>query len=112
MMRHQIKESFWILVVLALMHVALGPSITHAQQQATGKHAEQAPGTRTQQAPETHAQQSPGTHAEQAPENGQASSTIRIGPGDLLQITVFDVPEMAQLVRVAADGKVELALIG
>ena len=94
-MRHQVKKSFWVLLVLALMQVALGPSITHAQQ-----------------TPGAHAQQATGTHAQQAPGNGQASATIKIGPGDLLEITVFDVPEMAQQVRVGADGKAELELLG
>lgn len=103
MMRHQVKESFWVLLVLALMQVALGPSITHAQQ---------APGARAEQTLGTHAEQAPGTHAQQAPGNAQASATIKIGPGDLLEITVFDVPEMTQQVRVGADGKAELELIG
>jgi polysaccharide biosynthesis/export protein len=52
------------------------------------------------------------------PGNGQVSLTkdlrlsIKIGPGDLLQITVFDVPEMTQEVRVGANGRAQLALIG
>ena len=56
--------------------------------------------------------------AEQDPRNGQASSTkeipvsLKIAPGDLLHITVFDVPEMTQEVRVGANGKAQLALIG
>lgn len=37
---------------------------------------------------------------------------IKIAPGDLLEITVFDTPEMTQQVRVGADGKTQLALIG
>jgi polysaccharide biosynthesis/export protein len=35
-----------------------------------------------------------------------------IAPGDLLDISVFDVPELAQQVRVGVDGKAQLALIG
>jgi polysaccharide biosynthesis/export protein len=85
MMRHQIKEYFWVLLVLALMHVPLGPTITHA---------EQAPGK------------------VQASATIQASPTIKIAPGDLLEITVFDVPEMTQQVRVGADGKAQLQLLG
>jgi polysaccharide biosynthesis/export protein len=35
-----------------------------------------------------------------------------IAPGDLIEISVFDTPELTQQVRVGADGKAELALIG
>lgn len=94
-MRHQVEKSFWVLFVLALMQVASGPAINHAQQAPGNTHAE--PGN---------------THAEQAPGNSQASASIKIGPGDLLEITVFDVPEMTQQVRVGADGKAELELLG
>ena len=37
---------------------------------------------------------------------------VVLGPGDLLGISVFDTPEMAQRVRVNSDGKITLALIG
>jgi polysaccharide export outer membrane protein len=37
---------------------------------------------------------------------------VRIAPGDLLEISVFDIPEMTQQVRVGADGKAQLALLG
>jgi len=61
---------------------------------------------------------SPMVRAEQGPASGQASSakdmpvSLKIGSGDLLHITVFDVPEMAQEVRVGSNGHVQLALIG
>jgi len=35
-----------------------------------------------------------------------------LGPGDLLEIHVFDTPELSQRVRVDSDGKIVLALIG
>jgi polysaccharide export outer membrane protein len=94
MMRHQIKECFGILLALALVQSTLGPSNTHAQQ---------TPGSNGQTA---------AAQAQQGPGNGQAPPTIKIGPGDLLEITVFDVPEMTQQVRVGADGKAELQLLG
>jgi len=56
--------------------------------------------------------------AEQDSQTGQTSSSkqipvsLKIAPGDLLHITVFDVPEMTQEVRVGANGKAQLALIG
>jgi len=38
--------------------------------------------------------------------------SVALGPGDLLEIRVFDTPELTQHVRVGSDGKVRLALIG
>jgi len=37
---------------------------------------------------------------------------VRIGPGDLLHLTVFDVPELAQELRVSDTGDATLTLIG
>ena len=37
---------------------------------------------------------------------------LQISPGDLLEISVFDSPELTQQVRVGADGKAPLALLG
>jgi polysaccharide export outer membrane protein len=56
--------------------------------------------------------------AQQNPGNNQPSPskempvTLKIASGDLLHITVFDVPEMTQEVRVGPNGKAQLALIG
>jgi polysaccharide export outer membrane protein len=36
----------------------------------------------------------------------------RIGPKDLLQITVFELPELNQTVRVAEDGSITMSLLG
>jgi polysaccharide export outer membrane protein len=41
-----------------------------------------------------------------------AAASTPIAPGDLLEMSVFDVPEMTQQVRVGSDGKAQLALIG
>jgi polysaccharide export outer membrane protein len=40
------------------------------------------------------------------------SVRLRIGPGDLLQINVFDEPELTQSVRVSDNGDADLMLIG
>ena len=37
---------------------------------------------------------------------------VTIAPGDLLGVSVFDVPELTQELRVSSDGKVHLALVG
>ncbi len=38
--------------------------------------------------------------------------TIRIGPGDLLEIKVFGVPDLASESRVSGEGKVSIGLVG
>jgi len=41
-----------------------------------------------------------------------SSGAVKIASGDLLGVSVFDVPELTQELRVAANGNVRLALIG
>ena len=41
-----------------------------------------------------------------------ANSQIKIGPGDLLQVNVFDEPEMAQTIRVSDAGSADFMLLG
>ena len=57
-----------------------------------------------------HAQQEPASS--KSPAAKDIVAPITIASGDLLHITVFDVPEMTQEVRVGANGKADLALIG
>ncbi len=55
---------------------------------------------------------------EESPYSRDAFSTtitgarVVLGPGDQLEIVVFDTPELSQRVRVNSDGKITLALIG
>ncbi len=72
-------------------------------------------------APASHAQEAPGTTAvpveEQAPALRHSSAmanspAIDIGPGDLLDIEVFDTPELSTHVRVTQDGFANLPVIG
>ena len=87
MIRRQLEISLCVLVVLALIHIW---ACSAAAQNGAGV----------------------------APLSSRPSSTkitavpVKIAPGDLLDISVFDAPELAQQVRVGADGKAELALIG
>lgn len=48
---------------------------------------------------------------------GQVAATsqvydYRIGPNDLLEITVYELPELKQMVRVSQDGSIALILLG
>ncbi len=43
---------------------------------------------------------------------GLPVNDYRIGPKDLLEITVFELPELNQTVRVAEDGSITLSLLG
>jgi polysaccharide export outer membrane protein len=40
------------------------------------------------------------------------ATTYRIGPDDLLDISVFDVPDLSRTVRVSAGGEISLPLLG
>jgi polysaccharide biosynthesis/export protein len=62
-------------------------------------------GTETKQAPPT-ARTEPS-----APATSGVASDYLIGPEDVLQITVFDVPDLNQTVRVANDGTIALPLL-
>ena len=48
------------------------------------------------------------------PDQQQESQTSesRIGPDDLLVITIFEAPEMNSTVRVSASGEISLQLLG
>lgn len=47
-----------------------------------------------------------------SPRSGLTALPMQITPGDLLEVSVFDTPELTQQVRVGADGKAQLALLG
>jgi polysaccharide export outer membrane protein len=49
--------------------------------------------------------------SQQNPERLQVND-YQIGPNDLLEITVFELPELNQTVRVSEDGSITLALLG
>jgi len=77
MKQHPWKTSVWVGLVFALMHVAISLPIARAQQDHGNG---QGPSTKEMPAP------------------------LKIASGDLLHITVFDVPEMTQDVRIGAKG--------
>jgi len=85
MKQHPLKTSVWVGLVLTLMHIAVSSPIACGQQD---HEKSQEPLTKEMPAP------------------------LKVAPGDLLHITVFDVPEMTQDVRIGAKGEAQLALIG
>jgi polysaccharide export outer membrane protein len=54
----------------------------------------------------------PNAAQESAAPAQMVAAPVPIAAGDLLDISVFDVPELAQQVRVGANGKAQLALLG
>ena len=52
------------------------------------------------------------TADKQAPLNPQLTARLVLGPGDLLTLTVFSVPELLQTVRISETGDAVLSLIG
>ena len=45
-------------------------------------------------------------------DSGTGSARVRVGPGDLLKVQVFDVPELTQEVRVSDRGEAVLTFLG
>jgi len=46
------------------------------------------------------------------PSASQPKASLKLGPGDLLHITIYSMPELEQRVRISDDGTVDLSLIG
>lgn len=84
MKQHSLNTFVWVGLVLALMYLTSSPVVCAAQNPAQV----------------------------QASSSKEAPVSLKIDAGDLLHITVFDVPEMEQDVRVGANGRAQLALIG
>lgn len=53
-----------------------------------------------------------GAHSDLVPQAVEENHDYRIGPSDLLQIDIFQVPELSQAVRVNSQGFISLPLIG
>jgi polysaccharide export outer membrane protein len=95
MIRYQLKPlSMWVFVIAALILASASWLMAQNQAGATP------PGPGTQPAA------SPAASAK------IVAVPIKIAPGDLLEVTVFDAPELTQQVRVGSDGKVQLAPMG
>jgi polysaccharide export outer membrane protein len=53
-----------------------------------------------------------GTASGESFSTGITSVRVALGPGDLLEISVFDTPELTHRTRVDSDGNITMALIG
>ncbi len=47
-----------------------------------------------------------------APENRQNNTSLQLGVGDLIELTVYDVPELTTKTRISSTGDIYCALIG
>src|ERR1700691_3897428 len=56
--------------------------------------------------------QSPAGPSAPGPDTSLANPSLKLGPGDLIHITVYSMPELEQHVRVSDEGTVSLSLIG
>jgi len=91
--------------------VLLGAVMPQAQVRETGRVQSQA------SAPQAQGNGNGPNAGETTPARDSLSTTITgtkvaLGPGDLLEISVFDTPEFSQRTRVDSNGKITLALIG
>jgi len=102
-----VESAFWTCMLAGLLLVA--PAASKSQTPAENRNAESRQtdptGNFHQRLPESSKSPTEETPEGMAPE-------YRIGINDLLEISVFDAPELNRAVRVAANGEVSMPLIG
>lgn len=54
----------------------------------------------------------PASASKPAPENANSLSDLRLGAGDLLEIKVYNAPELGETLRITSAGDITMALIG
>jgi polysaccharide export outer membrane protein len=97
--------------ILLLLSILLAAVILSAQARETDRVQAQATEPQAQQAGS--APTAGGTFAARdSLSTGITGARVALGPGDLLEINVFDTPELTQKIRVDSDGKITMALIG
>jgi len=98
-------------VLVGLVAVILLPGVVLAQVRESGRLEVQAGRAQAGQA-------GTASTVPQSPLSRDSFSTnvtgaqVALGPGDLLEITVFDTPELAQRARVSSEGTITMPLIG
>jgi len=93
-----------ILLALAFLSTT---GLTHAQGLPAGKQATSADGETTQNQ-RLEGANKPLSHTLQQPSDSES----RIGPDDLLDITVFEAPDLNRTLRVSANGEISFQLLG
>jgi polysaccharide export outer membrane protein len=53
-----------------------------------------------------------GAHDQAGAPGSERKTSLKLGPGDLIHITVYEMPELEQRIRVSDEGSVTLSLIG
>jgi polysaccharide biosynthesis/export protein len=106
-MKMYIRRFNLTIILLAVVVCSSGPLIAQSSDAETTPAKVSVP----KQGPITAAPAEAPKQKDQLPEPG-ASSDYVIGPEDLLNIDVFDVPELTRSARVTNDGTISLALIG
>src|SRR5262245_15683857 len=98
-------------VIVVLMVVILLPGVVSAQVRESGRLEVQAGRAQGGQAGiASTVPQSPLTRDSFS--TNVTGAQVALGPGDLLEITVFDTPELAQRARVSSEGTISMPLIG
>ena len=113
---HRVSSLFFRLLTLAVVPVVFGFfQLAVAQNRSTsqdlGKQeapAQQHDTAKDPQAPQT---QSP-ANVEKASPTEATSSTLVLGPGDELDVTVYGAPDLSGHTRVSSDGNISIPLIG
>ncbi len=95
------KHTFWFLFVFGLL---LSTALASGQSSEPSASATQPSASATQPSASAPALPSPAA-AMQSPD-------AVVGAGDLLELSVFDVPELSKSVRVTGNGELDLPLIG
>jgi polysaccharide export outer membrane protein len=105
-------------IAFALAVVLIVPGISVGQQPATPSPAEKTaapsdPAARpiSQAAESTSNPQSGAIKADDAKENDADASSVKLGVGDLIEVNVYNVPELASKTRVSNSGDIYLPLI-
>ncbi len=98
--------------VLCAAALVITSFAAHAQQAVQPKHPPQATPPPASQDAGAVFSQKPSVQSPESPSPLPSLGAVRIGPGDLLDIQVFGVPDLSQKTRVTSSGDVYLPLAG
>jgi polysaccharide biosynthesis/export protein len=107
----RLGQIFWFIFAASVLVTAAG-----AQQPASAAQAGQSipaemPAAQTAEQAAKSASGAQATTPDTAKDSADQSNSVRLGPGDLVEVNVYNVPELASKVRVSNSGDVYLPLI-